>query len=171
MHDEEKNLGTLLISLPAELRIDIYERVFNASLDDRLLPERFKSLYIQRRMLRTLHINRAIRNDSKMICAKLAKRHLEALEISIPADTITRDGLYALCVLQWRDQAFEDRMVRFSDLNHEKIPGDTEKAKVLAGLLRILKTPGRGRFYVSWLNVRRRLQVFSRGTKQKLLHR
>lgn len=125
MQDEESNLGTLLVRLPAELRIDIYERVFNASIDDRLLPERYKRYYVQRRMLRTLHINRAIRNDSEEICTKLAKRHLEALEASIPADTIARDELYDICKIQctspsvdhgWNSQSFMDRVSRMSDL-------------------------------------------------------
>jgi len=176
MQNSASNLGTLFVSLPAELRIDIYERVFNASLDNSLLPNSFDRRPMQKAMLRTLHINRAIRNDSKKICTSLAKRHLEALEAGILADETTYSELVAICRLRfypplvnhgWDSQSFEDRVRRISDLTL-KISDDAKKVAALSELLPILETPRRGRLYVSWLNMRRRLRILVRDAKQKI---
>jgi hypothetical protein len=187
MQNSDSNLGTLFMSLPAELRIDIYERVFNASLkhlDNSLPPGRqtWRNIRLtQKATLRTLHINRAIRNDSKEICTSLAKRHLEAPQAGILGDETTYSELIAICrrlQCNWvlvnhghghgRDsQSCEDRMRRISDLA-VKISDDTIKVMVLSELLPILETPRRGRLFVSWLNMRRRLRVLMRDAKQKL---
>lgn len=182
MQNSDSNLEALFMSLPAELRIDIYERVFNASLKhlDKSLPpghQTWQNIRLtQKATLRTLHINRTIRNDSKEICTSLAKRHLEALEAGILANETTISELMAICRLRfhpplvnngWDSQLFEDRVRRISDLTLE-ISDDTKKVTVLSELLPILETPRRGRLYVSWLNMRRRLRVLMRDAKQKL---
>lgn len=94
MHDEGRDLGSLFMKLPAEIRIDIYERVFNASLENSLLPSPLASSPMQKAMLRTLHINRAIRNESQETCTKLAKHHIEALEAGIEAENVTSLEIY-----------------------------------------------------------------------------
>jgi hypothetical protein len=164
------------MSLPAELRIDIHERVFNASFDNSLPPNLLDRRPMQKAMLHTLHISHAIRNDSKEICTSFAKRHLEALQAGILADETTISELMAICRLRfhpplvnhgWDSQLFEDRVRRISDLTL-KISDDTRKVTVLSELLPILETPRRGRLYVSWLDMRRRLRVLMRDAKQKL---
>jgi hypothetical protein len=62
MHDEHEHLSSHFMRLPTELRIDFYERIFNASRDNSLLPNPLDPRVMQKAMLPTLHINRAIRN-------------------------------------------------------------------------------------------------------------
>jgi hypothetical protein len=86
MSDEGKDLDSLFMRLPTELRIDIYERVFNAGLDNSLLSSPLKSSPMQKAMLRILHINQTIRNESQDTCTKLAKHHIEGTQPSFPSD-------------------------------------------------------------------------------------
>jgi len=99
MPDEGRDLGSLFMELPPEIRIDIYERVFNASLENSLLPSPLESSPMQKAMLRTLHINRAIRNESQETCTKLAKHHIEALEAGIEAENVTSLEIYDISIV------------------------------------------------------------------------
>jgi hypothetical protein len=173
MHDEHKHLDSLFMRLPTELRLDIYERVFNTSLDDSLLSDLLDPKPMQKAILQTLHINRAIRSESRDICIKLAKRHIQALEASIEAEDIARIEILNISIspppaaTSPRFQPYWARFQRLAGLA-ERISYDANKLIALYGLLRILRVPHGGQLYLPWLDVLRRLHLLFRGTRQKL---
>lgn len=172
MHDGGKDLGSLFMRLPTELRIDIYERSFNASLDNSLLSSPLDAMPMQKAMLRTLHINQSIRNESQDICTKLAKRHIEALEAGIEAETATRMNILYFSIspppaaTSPRFQPYWARFERLAGIAN-KISYDANKLMALYGLLRILHVPHGGRPNVPWLDELRRLHLLFRDKGQR----
>lgn len=172
MHDEGRDLGSLFMKLPAEIRIDIYERVFNASLENSLLPSPLASSPMQKAMLRTLHINRAIRNESQETCTKLAKHHIEALEAGIEAENVTSLEIYDISIVpppaatSPRSQPYWARFERLQGLA-EGISYDANELMALYGLLQILHVPHGGRINVPWLEVLRRIHLLFQDNMEK----
>jgi hypothetical protein len=158
------------MKLPIELRIDVYERVFNASLDDDLLPDPLKHVLMRKAMLCILNIDRTIRNESQEVCIGLATRHLKALEASIIADKIThneafRIGMFSPPVIDSPHfRQYWERYKGFAGLA-EKISYDANKVIALYELLRILNVAYDSRLHVPWLNVLRHLHLAYRGGK------
>lgn len=172
MHEEHKLLGSLFMRLPFELRIDIYERIVNASLDNSLLPNPLDPMPMQKAMLRTLHINRAVCNESHGICTKLAKRHIQALETSIEAENISRVEIINISLSlppaanSPRFQPYWLRYKRLAGLA-EQISYDANKLVALHGLLRVLHVPHRSRLHLPWLDVLRRLHLLLRDSRSQ----
>jgi hypothetical protein len=162
MDDGGKDLGSLFMRLPTELRIDIYERILNASLDNSLLSSSLDHRPMQKAMLRILHINRNIRNESQDIFTKLAKRHIETLEADIGAENITCMNIINISISPLpaatspRFQPYWARFERLAGIA-DKISYDANKLMALYGLLRILHVPLGGRLNVPWLDMLRRL--------------
>lgn len=176
MNNEDNNLGSLFMRIPIELRIDIYEHIFNASLDSNLLPNPLDPKLMQKAMLRTLHINRIIRSESQDICTKLAKRNIEALEASIEAEDITRIEIINISVSPHpgaNSPHFQPYWARFERLAGlaGKISCDANKLIALYGLLRILRVPRGGRLHMPWLDVLRRCHLLFRDPDRSLIHR
>lgn len=172
MHDEHKRLGTLFMRLPAELRIDIYERIFNASLDGSLLPDPLDPRPIKKAMLCILHINRTIRNKSRNVCTRLAKRHIQALEASIEAENITRIEIINISISPppaANSLHVRPYWVRFEHLAGlaEKISYDANRLVALHGLLQVLHVPHRSRLHLPWLDVLRRLHLLLRDSRSQ----
>jgi hypothetical protein len=90
MDSNKNHQYNLFMKLPAELRIDIYERVFNASLDKISEEDPLDLSLMHKVMLSTLHIDRTIRYESRDICVDLAKRHIKSLESSLAIDNTAR---------------------------------------------------------------------------------
>jgi hypothetical protein len=156
MHEEHKHLGSVFMRLPFELRIDIYERIFNASLDNSLLPDPLDPRTMRRAMLRTLHINRAIRNESHDICTKLVKRHIKAPGARIMGDNTTRYEITRICIFSPpatnspHFQPYRGLVERLAS-PIEMISCDANKVIALCGFLRALKTPHGGKLGVPLL--------------------
>lgn len=173
MNHEDKHLNSLFMRLPIELRLDIYERVFNASRDNSLLPDHLDPRVMQKAMLSTLHTNRTIRNESHDLCTKLAKRHIQALEASIDAENIARVEIINVSVSPppvATSPLYQPYWVRFERLAGvaEKLSYDANKLVALHGLLRVLHISHDGRLHIPWLGMVRRLHLFFRDRRQKL---
>jgi hypothetical protein len=90
MNTNNDHQDNLFMKLPAELRIDIYERIFNASLNNISEKDPLDLSLMHKAMLRTLHISRAIRYESRDICIDLANHHIKVLEFSLAVDNAAR---------------------------------------------------------------------------------
>lgn len=173
MKHDDKNFDSLFMRLPIELRLDIYERVFNASLDNIILPDPLDPRLMQKAMLCNLHIDRTIRNESHDICTKLAKRHIQALDASIDAENIARVEIINISVSPppvATSPLYQPYWVRFERLAGvaEKLSYDANKLVALHGLLRVLHVPHDGRLHVPWLSMLRRLHLLFRDRRKKL---
>lgn len=153
MPDEGNDLGSLFMRHPTELRIDIYERIFDASLKNSLLPSPLESSPMQKAMLRTLHINRTVRNESQDTYTKLAKHHIEVLEAGIEAENVTSLEIHDISIVpppaatSPRSQPYWARFERLKGLA-EEISYDANKLMAFYGLLQILHVPHGGRINV-----------------------
>lgn len=142
-----------LMELPTELRIDIYHRVFNASLDNTSQPDPLDHTIMHKGMLSLLHINQETRKESLEICIDLANRHIKALgaqvmtdhhalrntpELDIFAPRMPQNGQY---------QDFLKHLAR--DAN--KLSRDANRADALYEFLEMLNIPCRGRAYAQKL--------------------
>jgi hypothetical protein len=174
MPDEGNDLGSLFMRLPTEIRINIYERVFNATLENSLLPSSLESSPMQKAMLRTLHINRTIRNESQDAYTKLAKHHIEALEAGIEAENVTCMEISDIGIVlppaatSPHSQSYWKRFERLEGLA-EEISYDANKLMALYGLLRALHVPHGGRINTPNLEVLRRLHLLFQDNMERLV--
>jgi hypothetical protein len=90
MDTNNDHQDNIFMKLPAELRINTYERVFNASLDNISEKDPLDLSHAKKAMLRTLHIDRTIRYESRDICIELANRHIKSLEARLAVDNTAR---------------------------------------------------------------------------------
>lgn len=169
MPKSNNNLESLFMNLPAEFRIDIYERVFNSTLDNDLLQDPLDPRLMQKAMLSTLHINQTIRSKSRPICIQLANRHIKALETLIVVNNAARlnmPNLSTFAPLRIEDPhtlSAWDSFVYLADLA-DKIAYDANKVNALYGFLRIMGAPREGRVYVQRS---RRLHLIYRNAKRE----
>jgi hypothetical protein len=148
-NDHQDNL---FMKLPAELRIDIYERVFNASLDNISEKDPLNLSLMHKAMLRPLHIDRTIRYESLDICIDLANHHIKALESSLAVDHAARVSMPDLSEFapsflaggMIESRPFYQRLARLGETMSLK----ANKADALYGFLKKMKVPRGSRAYV-----------------------
>lgn len=139
--------------LPVELRLDIYERVFNASLDRIKKTEPRGHVAVRQDMLRTLHINKNIREESKENAIKLANHHIDGLEVNIRTNEAACHELPKLAEFGPAMQVGWKLMdyVRFAE-HLGALQGtmalDANKADALYVFLKMMRVPREGRAYV-----------------------
>jgi hypothetical protein len=148
-NDHQDNL---FMRLPAELRIDIYERVFNASLDNISEKDPLNLSLIHKAILRPLHISRAIRYESLDICIDLANHHIRALEFSLAVENTARVNMPDLSEFapsflagsMLESRPFYQCLARLGETMSLK----ANKADALYGFLKKMKVPRGSRAYV-----------------------
>lgn len=143
--------------LPAELRIDIYERVFEASLTTLSKKDPQKRAAMQHDMLCTLQINRTTRQESKEICMKLANRRIDELEAKLKTENavLTEYPKVNAKILSYRE--FVQGLMEL----HASLSLDSNKADSLYGFLKMMRAPREGRAFVQ--RFRRMSRIYGRG--------
>jgi hypothetical protein len=103
-------------------------------------------------MLRTLHIDRTIRCESRDICIDLAKRHIRALEARLVVDNTARVNMPDLSEFapsflagsMLESRPFYQRLARLGETTSR----NANKAEALYGCLKKMKIPRESRAYV-----------------------
>jgi hypothetical protein len=103
-------------------------------------------------MLRTLHISRAIRYESRDICIDLANHHIKVLEFSLAVDNAARVSMPDLSEFapsflagsMFESRPFYQRLAQLGETMSHK----ANKADALYGFLKKMKVPHGGRAYV-----------------------
>jgi hypothetical protein len=152
MDTNNDHQDNIFMKLPAELRIDIYERVFNASLDNISEKDPLDLSHMRKAMLRTLHIDRTICYESINICIDLANRHIRALEARLTVDNLARVNMpdlseFAPSVLagsMLESRPFYQRLARLGESMSHK----ANEADALYGFLKKMKVPRGSRAHV-----------------------
>jgi hypothetical protein len=152
MDTNNDHQDNLFMKLPAELRIDVYERVFNASLDNISEKDPLDLSPMHKAMLRLLHIDRTIRYESRDICIDLANHHIKALELSLAVDNSARVNMPDLSEFapsflagsMFESRPFYQRLARLG----ETMSLNANKADALYGYLKKMKVPRGSRAYV-----------------------
>lgn len=140
-----------LMSLPVELRIEIYHHVFNASLDNTSQPDPLDHTLMHKGMLSLLHINQTIRKETHAICIDLANRHIKVLEASIRIDHSALRNTPELDIFAPRLKSQYEDFLKHMARDADELSRDANRADALYGFLEMLKVPCRGRAYVQTL--------------------
>lgn len=135
---------SLLMRLPAELRIDIYEHVFEASLSTLSGKDSLKRADMQHEMLCTLHINRTTREESKEVCIKLANGRIDELEAKLRANHVTISEFPKVNAKIMSYREFVQGLMELYD----SVSLDSNKADSLYGFLKMMRAPREGRAFV-----------------------
>jgi hypothetical protein len=152
MDTNNDHQDNIFMKLPAELRINTYERVFNASLDNISEKDPLDLSHAKKAMLRTLHIDRNIRYESRDICIELANRHIKSLEARLAVDNTARVNMPDLS--EFAPSFLEGAMLesrpfyqRLAQLG-ETMSHNANKADALYAFLKKMKVSRGSRAYV-----------------------